>query len=211
MLESESCPGPVETSHDLIADHHDTVAVAEVAHPFQIAFRISDDAVRADDRFQEDGRHIVRAFVLDLFTEFLQVEGCQFLFGFKWKIVAVRRRIGKFHEAVRAADLSSKASGIPGSVGSCKRCAVVAVVAAEDFRAPRRDPCHLDRIFVRVSSGIREEHARHIPAGQLDQFLCQQRLHIGRITRCHEAHLCSLILDCLHDFRMLMADVRVHQ
>ena len=61
MIDREPLADPTEAHHDLIADHHDAVAVTQVPHPGQVAVGRNDHAVGADDRLEDDRRHRVGA------------------------------------------------------------------------------------------------------------------------------------------------------
>lgn len=47
VLECEHLTGASESCHDLVADHHDTVVVADLAYSFKVALRRNNNAVGA--------------------------------------------------------------------------------------------------------------------------------------------------------------------
>src|SRR5439155_23097255 len=65
VIDGEPLTAPADPGHDLVADHHDPVAIAQVANAGQVAVRGHDDAVRPDHRLQQNGRHGGRTLELD--------------------------------------------------------------------------------------------------------------------------------------------------
>lgn len=55
ILEREHLAGAPEASHNLVADHHDVVVVADLAHSCEVALRGNDNAVGTGDGFHDDG------------------------------------------------------------------------------------------------------------------------------------------------------------
>lgn len=55
ILEREHLAGAPEASHNLVADHHDAVVVADLAHSCEVALRGNDNAVGTGDGFHDDG------------------------------------------------------------------------------------------------------------------------------------------------------------
>ena len=65
-------PGPPEAGHDLVGDHEDAVAIADLADALEVTVRRDEDAVRADDRLEEDRGDGLRALVADDVLEALE-------------------------------------------------------------------------------------------------------------------------------------------
>src|SRR3954452_20957130 len=61
VLEGEPFTASAEAGHDLVADHHDAVSIASLADPLEVAVGRYEDAVRADDCFDQDGCHRLAA------------------------------------------------------------------------------------------------------------------------------------------------------
>ena len=61
--------GAPEARHHLVEDQQNAVAIAHRAQALQIAFGVDDDAVRADDRFDEQRRDAIAALVADDLVE----------------------------------------------------------------------------------------------------------------------------------------------
>ena len=72
MVDREPAAGPPEARHDLVADHEDAVAVADLADALEVPVGRDEDAVRADDGLEEDRGDGVRALVADDVLEALQ-------------------------------------------------------------------------------------------------------------------------------------------
>ena len=60
VVDGEPAPGPPEAGHDLVGDHQDVVPVADLADALDVAVGRDEDAVRADDRLEEDRGDRVR-------------------------------------------------------------------------------------------------------------------------------------------------------
>jgi len=60
-VDGEPLAAAPEAGHDLVADHHDGVFVAERAHASQIPVRWNQNAIRADHGLEDDRGHRVRA------------------------------------------------------------------------------------------------------------------------------------------------------
>src|SRR5260370_1457445 len=56
MVDGEPPARAAETGHYLVADHQDSVPVAELAHALEITVRRDQDAVGPDDRFEDERR-----------------------------------------------------------------------------------------------------------------------------------------------------------
>jgi uncharacterized protein YyaL (SSP411 family) len=57
VVDREPLAAACEPGHDLVAHHHDAVPVAEVPDAGEVAVGRNEDAVRAHDRLEDDGRH----------------------------------------------------------------------------------------------------------------------------------------------------------
>ena len=72
VVDGEPFAAAPEAGHDLVADHHDAVLVAQVPHALEVAGRRHQDAVGADDGLEHDGGDGVRALDHDHIGEVLQ-------------------------------------------------------------------------------------------------------------------------------------------
>ena len=73
MVDGEPLAGAPEAAHHLVSDQQDAVAVAQLAHAWQIAFGRDDDAVGAGHALQQDGGDRLRSFVLDDLFQVVEV------------------------------------------------------------------------------------------------------------------------------------------
>mmetsp|Transcript_87963 Transcript_87963/g.228177 ORF Transcript_87963/g.228177 Transcript_87963/m.228177 type:complete len:228 (-) Transcript_87963:921-1604(-) len=69
VLETPELPGPTEARHHLIADHQDSVLVAEGSHPFHVALRGQVHASGADHRLEHDRGDAAGALADDLLLQ----------------------------------------------------------------------------------------------------------------------------------------------
>ena len=72
VVDGEPAAGAAEARHDLVADHQDPVAVADLAHALDVAVGRDEDAVGADDGLEEDRGDRARALVPDHVLEALE-------------------------------------------------------------------------------------------------------------------------------------------
>ena len=59
LLIREPLAAATEAGHHFVADHHDAVAIAAIANALQVAIRRHENAVGADDRFEDDRGDVV--------------------------------------------------------------------------------------------------------------------------------------------------------
>ena len=104
VLPGEPLTGTTETGHHLIGDPHDAELVAHGAQALEVARRRDEDAVGADDRFEEDRRDLVGALDEDRVAQMLQCP-LSFLFG----------RVGVERRAVRVGPQNFTRPGTDGS------------------------------------------------------------------------------------------------
>ena len=77
VVDREPAPGSAEAGHHLVGDHEDVVTVADLADALDVAVGRDEDAVRPDDRLEENRRDRVGAFVADDILQALEAFGCR--------------------------------------------------------------------------------------------------------------------------------------
>ena len=127
--------------------------------------------------------------------------------------VLIHVRVHEMHEAGgRAAQLGGETTPVAGRVGGSDGGAVVAAVAAEDLRTACHHAGHFDGVLIGIGAAVGEEHALvEIGVGHVDQHLGQAGFRFGRVGGSHEAHLVGLLLDRVHDFGKLMAEIGAYE
>ena len=167
MVDRKPRTRAAEPRHDLVADHQDPVAIAQLADALEVTIGGDQDAVGTGHGLEEEGRNRIRAFQLDRLLEVLE---------------RLRRRVHlALGPVIRIEDVHHtgcpQVAGPPPGVPRQRHCArgrsVIRAVPREDFWAPGHGPGELDRIFIGLGAAQREEHLVQVPGHQLGEFLAQ--------------------------------------
>ena len=204
MVDGEPAARSAEAGHDLVGDHQDSVFVTQRPDALDVAVGRDEDAVRADDRLEEDRGDGVRAFVADDVLEALQG------FGRRPRLLlapAVR---------VRIADDTHE----PGLVGPATRVAgqrhrahrrVIGAIAGEDLVAPGEVAGQLERVLDRLRAAQREEHLVEVAGQDLGELRAQAGAGLRHERRLDVLELFCLRRDRIDDPPIAVADVDRHQ
>ena len=65
MVDGKPLAGSTKPGHDLVADHQNAVAVAQLPHALQVSIRWDEDPVRPGDRLQDEAGDGTRPLELD--------------------------------------------------------------------------------------------------------------------------------------------------
>ena len=177
LVDGEPVAGPPEAGHDLVGDHQDAVAVADLADAGDVAVRRDEDAVGAHDRLEEDGRDGPGALVADDVLEALQGLTDRSRLGLA---PAVGVRIADDADDAR---LVGPAARVAGQRHRPERGAVVRAVAGQDLVLAADVPGELDRVLDRLRAAEREEHLVHVARQDLGELGPEPRPDLGREGR----------------------------
>ena len=162
-LRGERGAGASEAGHHLVEDQQNAVPVADLAHARQIAVRIEHDAVRADDRFDQQRRDAVAAFVHDDIFE-VRDRAIDFFGGVaRVKRTAIRKRRKEAHDAGHAGLVGPAAILAAQRTGSGSR-SVKRAIRGEHLVPSGDRARELDRVFVGFAAAGREEDGGSLPA-----------------------------------------------
>lgn len=100
-----------------------------------------------------------------------------------------------------------EAAWVTSCINGCTSVAVVRTVCSEDFIFAGVQSCHTDCIFNCVCTGICKENFIECWAGEFDNSLCGLVACDVCMLRSDCCKHCGLILNCLHNFWMLVSDI----
>ena len=178
--------------------------VAGLADRLQIAVGRDDDAVRADDRLEDDGGDGMRPLVLEDLLEVRPARADGARIGMAGG-AAVGVGVEHPHDA-RDAGLRMPAPRVARERDRAGRRPVVGAVA-RDHLVPARVPARqLDRVLVRLRAAVREERHLQVARRHLRQHPAELRARLGRHRRADRAEPLGLLLDRGDHLRMPVAD-----
>ncbi len=205
VVDGEPATRSPEAGHDLVGDHQDVVAIADLAHAGDVAVGRDEDAVGPDDGLEEDRRDRLRALVADDVLEALQALG----HGSRFRLApAVRVRVADHADE---AGLVRPAARVAGQGHGAHRGAVVRAVAGEDLVAAGRVAGQLDGVLDRLRAAEGEEHLVHVAGQDLGQLRPEPGADLGRERGLDELELGRLGGDGVDDAPVAVADVDRHQ
>ncbi|CAB4885355.1 unannotated protein [freshwater metagenome] len=209
-IHGEPLAASTETTHHLVADHHDAVAVADVAYALEVAVRRYEDAVGSHDGLEDDRCDGVCALhherVLDVLQRSLA------LLGLVRRVERRPVRVGApYAHDSRDAWFASPSARVAGHRHRPGCCTVVAAVRGEDLVPTRVNSRHADGVLGCLGAPVGEEHHIEVARGEFgDESRCLTTLGVGERRR-DGAQLGGLVLDGLHEFGVLVADVHVDE
>ena len=210
VLEGEPPAGAAEAGHHLVGDEDDVVGVGERPHALHVLRARDHDARGAGDRFEDDRGDRRRALEFDRALEVAQgALGLLRLGG--------RGELGAVEEGAEEVDDTGIAEVVPppariaGDVDRRLRAPVVRAVAGEDLVPAGVEAGHADRVLVGVGPAVGEEDVVEAGRGALGDEARGLRPGGVGVGGADRAEQIGLVLDCLDDLGMLVADVRVDE
>jgi len=117
ILPAKHLAGPAKSCHDFIADHEDTVCIAQCTNPFHIALRRQDDTIGPDNTFHDEGRNMVGPFKMHLlFQCFQEIGRASFVIDASRVAVLIHMRIHEMNKPVGTAYFRSKTPPVAGGI-----------------------------------------------------------------------------------------------
>jgi hypothetical protein len=205
VVDGEPAASPTEPGHDLVADHEDVVARADLADALEVAVRRDQDPIGAHDGLEEDGRDRVGALVADDVLEALEA-----LLDRARLLLAPAVGVRVAHDA-HEAGLVGPAAGIPGEGHRAEGRAVVGPVSGEDLVPARVVTGELDRVLDGLRPAEGEEDLVEVAGQDLGQLLPEAAPDLGREGRHDVLELLGLLRDRVDDPPIAVADVHRHQ
>ncbi len=205
MVDGKPATRPPEACHDLIADHQDVVAGADLAHALDVAVRRDEDPVGAHDRLEEDRRDRVRALVADDVLEALEA------LGHRPRLLLAPAVGVRVADDADEAGLVRPAAGVPGQGHRPERRAVVGAVAGEHLVAAGVVPGKLDRVLDRLGAAEREEDLVQVAGHDLGHLRAEAPPDLGREPGHDVLELLGLLVDRIDHAPVAVADVDRHQ
>ncbi len=205
VVDGEPPPGAPEAGHDLVADHQDVVPRADLADALDVAVRRDQDAVRPDDRLEEDRRDRVGALVADHVLEALQAlrDRARLLLA-----PAVGVRVAHDPDEAR---LVGPAARVAGEGHRPEGRAVVGAIAGEDLVPAGVVAGELDRVLDRLGAAEGEEDLVEVAGQDLGQLRAEPPADLGREAGHDVLELRRLLGDRVDDPPVAVADVHRHQ
>ena len=205
MVDREPAPGPPEAGHHLVGDHQDVVARADLANARDVAVGRDQDAVRPDDRLEEDRGDALGALVADDVLESLEALGHGT--GFRLS-PAVGVRVADDADDAR---LVGPAARVAGQGHRPERRTVVGAIAGEDL-VPAGDVAgELDGVLDRLRTAKREEDLIHVARQDLGELRSESRPDLRGEGGLHVLELQRLGRDRVDDPAVAVTDVDRHQ
>src|SRR6266511_204856 len=199
VVHREPFAGAAEPRHDLVGDQQDAVAVAEGAHPLEVAVRRDQDAVGPADRLEDERRDRARSLELD---RLLQVgQGRLGVVDRTERPVVGVQHVDHTDQArlVRpAARVARQADGPAGG-------AVIRAVPRQDLLAPGDRPGDPDGVVVGLGATEREEDLGDVTGEDLRQLLPEAGAGLGGHEGADVGEPLRLALDRLHDAPVAVA------
>ena len=209
MLDAEPAPGAAEAADDLVGDHQDAVAVADLAQHGEVFGRRLDPAARGRHRLDDDSGDLPRPFALDhLFHALRALHAAAGVGEREGAAVAVGVEEA---DDVGVVVADGKAPRVAARRQRARRGAVVRAVFGEDL-APAGDEAgdgHRDLGGLAAAPG--EEGGLDVAGRDLCQLAAELLARGGRVVRADIAELAGLLLDRRDHLGMLVAEIDVHQ
>ena len=160
--------------------------------------------------FQDDrgdrARPLQQDRLLEMFERALRLLGL----GAGVELAAVQERAEEAHDAAVGV-VVRPAARVAGHVDRGVGAAVIRAVARQHLVAAGVQPGHPHRVLVGVGAAVGEEHLVQLTGGALGDQPRRLRAGVVDVLRRDGAQLGGLGLDGGDDFRVLVADVGVHQ
>ncbi len=201
-----------QPGHDFVADEQDAVLVADLAQALQVAIGRDDDAVRAGDRFEEEGSHGVRAFAHQHLLDLIEALAGEYFVAVALVIqrAAILVRVEDVDDAGDAG-LVGPAALVAGEGDGPRSCAVIRAIAGDDLLPPGELPRHFDRVLVGFGPAEGEEEFLEVARHHFGQFPAD----LGAYSRGHAwpgvHQLFGLRFDRVNYAPVAVADVDAHQ
>ena len=211
LVDGEPLAGPAEAGHDLVGDVDDAVAVAEVADAGEVAVRRDEDAGRAGDRLEDEGRDRARALERDDLLEVLERALALLLDRCRTRTATGRRTARRSARPRSAPPSLAQRRGSPVIWIAVAGVAVVAAVGREHLVPAGVQARHAHGVLDRVGAAVGEEHLVEVGGRALDDQPGALGALVVRVLRRDGREPAGLLLDRRDDLRVLVADVDVDQ
>ena len=205
MVDGEPLAGATEAAHHLVGDHHDAVAVADLAHTLEIAVRRDEDAVGAHHRLEDEAGDGVAALVHDHVFQLTQRHVHRL--GLRATPLV---RVGGTVDA-RYARLAGPAARVSGGHHHLAGGTVIGAVASQDLVPAGVLARQLDGVLVGLGPAVGEEHHVQVAGRELRQLATQSRARLVGHERIGIGQLLRLRRDGVDDALVTVADVDRHQ
>jgi hypothetical protein len=205
VVDREPFARAAEPRHDLVGDEENPVAVAEGAHPLEVAVGRDQDAVGAGDRLEDERRDGCWALELDGLLQVGQR---------RLRVVERAERAVVRVEHVDHADqarLVRPSARVAGQADRPAGGAVVGAVARQDLLPPGHRPGDPDGVVVCRGAAQGEEDLADVTGEDLGQLLAQASAGLGGHERADVGEPLRLTLDRLDDAAVAVADVHAHE
>ena len=210
VLDGEPLAATTESRHHLVGDEHDAVLVAHGAHALEVAGRRNQDAVRAHDALEHDGRHGLRPLHHERVAQVLQ-RALRFLDV----VLAVELRtigVGAPElDDTGDAGLTGPTTRITGELDRTTGGSVIAAVGGEHLVAAGVQTRHSDGVLGGLGATVGEEDHVQIAGSTLDNETSRLAARVVGVDRGDGAQAGGLFLNGRHQLGVLVTDVDVHQ
>src|SRR5699024_2970153 len=210
VVDGEPFAAATETGHDFVDDEDDAVGVTNGAHAGEVAVRGHQNAIGADDGFQNDGGNGVRAFHHDRVAQMLQRAFAFFLFTGGVEGRAVGIGAPEMHDAGYGG-FGAPAARVAGQRNRAGGGAVVAAVGGQYFLPTGVVAGHAHGVFVGFGAAVGEKHLVESIRGDRADQACGFGAHVVGKWRRDVGQAFGLGLDGGDQLRMLVTEVEIDQ
>ena len=210
VIDREPLTAAGEAGHHLVGDHHNAELVADRTHALEVAGRWHQNAVRPDDRLEDDRGHRLRALDHD---QVAQVSQRAFRLFFRRSCVE-RRAVGVRAPVVDDAGhrrFGAPSAGVTGHRDRAGSRTVIAAVGREHLVPAGVQLGHPHRVLGCLGTAVGEEDAVQVAGREFGDHASGFAARVVGERRRDRRHPSRVLLNGGDQLRMLVADVDVHQ
>jgi hypothetical protein len=209
VVDGEPFAGAAPAGHDFVGDEEDVAAVADFAEAREVFGWWDEDAVGADDGFDEDGGYVVLVF-----DHVFEIVGAGDVAGgvgvFDGAVVAVG--FGGEEEALAfATGFHGPAAGVAGGGDGGHGGAVVRAIAGDDFCLAGVHAGDFEGGFVGVGAGGGEEEFDEAFGEDVEEETAELDAGVGGVGGGDVGEGAGLLGDGFDDGGIFVAEVDAHE